>query len=65
MGVKASKLVAIDLLKGLCGFDGDAPLTHSDCFDEKGEIDDARFEEYLMQEDDDDERKTKARLALA
>lgn len=68
MGVKASILVAIDMLKGLlCGFDGSIPLTKNDCcFDKKGEIDDKRFGEYLMQEDNnEDELKTKACLALA
>ncbi|KAI2489741.1 hypothetical protein MHU86_24849 [Fragilaria crotonensis] len=63
MGLKASRLLAIDMVKGLCGDGGEDPLT--DCFNKDGEIDDERLESYLMQDDDDDERKTKARIALA
>jgi hypothetical protein len=65
MGLKALRLFAIDMLKGLCG-DGrvDVPLTEDDCFDENGEIDDEIFEEYLMQEDNEDEVKKKLLLAL-
>ena len=44
MGVKASKLLAIDMLKCLCGGVVDIPLTEDDCFDEHGEIDDEKFE---------------------
>lgn len=29
MGVKASRLIAIDMLKGLCGFGVDVPLTEN------------------------------------
>lgn len=64
MGTKASRLVAIDMLKGLCGFGVDVPLTENDCFDENGEIDDEKFDEYLVQEDDDEEGKKKALHAL-
>ena len=64
MGMKASRLVAIDMLKGLCGFGGNVPLMEDDFFDENGEIDEEKFEEYLMQEDDNDEQKKKALLAL-
>ncbi|KAI2488755.1 hypothetical protein MHU86_25809 [Fragilaria crotonensis] len=64
MGVKASRLIAIDLLKGLlCGFGVDVPLTeNNDCFNENCEIDDEKFDEYLMQEDDDEDREKKALL---
>ncbi|KAI2492791.1 hypothetical protein MHU86_21751 [Fragilaria crotonensis] len=65
MGLKASRLLAIDMVKGLCGDGGEDPLTENDCFNKDGEIDDERLESYLMQDDDDDERKTKARIALA
>ena len=64
MGMKASRLVAIDMLKGLCGFGGDIPLMEDDFLDENGEIDEEKFEEYLMQEGDNDERKKKVLLAL-
>jgi hypothetical protein len=64
MGVKASKLIAIDVLKGICGFGVDIPLTENDCFNESVEIDDEKFDEYLMQEDDDEDQKKKALLAL-
>ena len=57
MGMKASRLVAIDMLKGLCGFGGDVPLKEDDFFDENGEIDEDKFEDYLLQENDNDERK--------
>ncbi|KAI2512320.1 hypothetical protein MHU86_1982 [Fragilaria crotonensis] len=53
------------MVKGLCGDGGEDPLTENDCFNKDGEIDDERLESYLMQDDDDDERKTKARIALA
>ena len=62
--MKASRLVAIDMLKGLCGFGGDIPLMEDDFLDENGEIDEEKFEEYLMQEGDNDERKKKVLLAL-
>ena len=64
MGLKASRLLAIDLLKGLrCG--GGCSLTENDCFDENGEIDEDRYQEYLMQEDGDEELTRKARIVLA
>jgi hypothetical protein len=62
--LKASRLVAIDILNGLCGFGVDIPLTEDDFFDENGEIDEEKFEEYLMQEEDDDERKKNVLLSL-
>ena len=65
MGVEASKLVAIDMLKGLCGGGDKIPLTEDDCFNENGVIDDEKFEEYLMQEDIADEAKGKLLVALA
>ncbi|KAI2499473.1 Plant transposon protein [Fragilaria crotonensis] len=65
MGVRASRLVTINILKDLCGGGGEVPLTENDCFDENGEIDDEKFDKYLMQESDDEERKKKALLALA
>ncbi len=64
MGVEASRLVAIDMLKGLCGVGVDDLLTQDNFFDENGEIVEDKFEEYLMQEDDEDERKGKVLLAL-
>jgi hypothetical protein len=60
MGVKASKLIAVDVLKGICGFGVDVPLTENDCFIESGEIDNEKFNKYLMQEDDDEDQKKKA-----
>ena len=64
MGVEASKLLAIDMLDGLHGSGVDVPLTEDDCFNKNGEIDDEKFEEYLMQEDNEDEVKRKLLLAL-
>ena len=65
MGLKASRLLAIDMIKGVCGDGGEVPLTESDCFNINGEIDDEMLESYLMQDDDDNKRKTRARIALA
>ena len=64
MGMKASRLVAIDMLKGLCDFGGNVPLMEDDFCYESGEIDEDTFEEYLLQEYDNDERKTKVLLSL-
>ena len=64
MGMKASRLVVIDMLKGLCDVGGNVPLMEDDFFDENGEIDEDTFEEYLLQEYDNDERKTKVLLSL-
>ena len=64
MGTKASTLVAINMLKGLCGVGVDVLLTENDCFDKKGEINEEKFDKYLMQEHDDDEQKKNALLAL-
>ena len=47
------------MLKGLCDGSVDVPLTDNDCFDENGEIDEEKFDEYLMQEGNDKERKRK------
>ncbi len=50
----------------MCADDGgEVPHTKNDCFNKNGEIDDKRLESYLMQDDNDNERKTKARIALA
>jgi hypothetical protein len=57
MGVKALQLLLIDMLKGMCGVGLDVPLTENDIFDENGEIVDDKFDEYLMQQDDEDEGK--------
>jgi hypothetical protein len=65
MGVKASRLVVIDVLKGLCGGGVDVPLTEDHFFDENGEIDDEKFEDYVMRDDDEDAWKEKLRIALA
>ncbi|KAI2509843.1 hypothetical protein MHU86_4554 [Fragilaria crotonensis] len=65
MGLEASRLLAIDMLKGLCDGGVNVPLTEDDCFDKNGEIDNEKFEEYLMQEDYEDEEKRKLLLALA
>jgi hypothetical protein len=62
--MKASRLVVIDMLKGLCDVGGNVPLMEDDFFDENGEIDEDTFEEYLLQEYDNDERKTKVLLSL-
>ena len=59
MGVKASRLLLIDMLKGICGGGLDVRLTENDIFDENGEIVDDKFDEYLMQQDDEDEGKKK------
>ena len=64
MGVKASRLLLIDMLKGMCGGGLDVPLTENDIFDENGEIVDDKFDEYLMQQDDEDEAKKKVCIAL-
>jgi hypothetical protein len=48
MGVKASRLVAINKLKDLCGGGVEVPLTENDCFDKNDEIDEEKFEEYLI-----------------
>ncbi len=45
------------MLKGMCGVGLDVPLTENDIFDENGEIVDDKFDEYLMQQDDEDEGK--------
>ena len=65
MGVKASSLILIDMLKGMCGGGMDVPLTENDIFNENGEIVDDKFDEYLMQQDDEDEAKKKVFIALA
>ena len=65
MGVKASSLILIDMLTGMCGGALDVPLTENDIFDENGEIVDDKFDEYLVQQDDEDEAKKKVCLALA
>ena len=65
MGVEASKLVAIDMLKGLCGGGDEIPLTEDDYLNKNGVIDDEKTEEYLMQEDIEDEVKGKLLIALA
>ena len=65
MGVKASRLLLIDMLKGMCGGGLDVPLTEHNIFDENGEILDEKFDEYLMQQDDVDEGKKRVFLALA
>ncbi len=50
----------------MCADDGgEVPLTKNDCFNKNGEIDDKRLESYLMQDDNNNVRKTKARIALA
>jgi DDE superfamily endonuclease len=64
MGVKASRLLLIDMVKGMCGGGLDVPLTENDIFDENGEIVDEKFDEYLMQQDDEDEAKKKVCIAL-
>ena len=65
MGVKASSLILIvDMLKGMCG-GMDVPLTENDIFNENGEIVDDKFDEYLMQQDDEDEAKKRVCIALA
>jgi hypothetical protein len=62
--VWASRLVVIDMLKGLWCGGVDVPLTEDDFFYENGEIDEEKFEWYVMQESDDEGRKKKALLAL-
>ena len=63
--MKASSFLLIDMLKGMCGGGLDVPLTENDIFDENGEIVDDKFDEYLVQQDDEDEAKKKVCLALA
>jgi hypothetical protein len=65
LGLKASPLLAIDKVKSVCGDGGEVPLTESNCFNKNGECDDEMLKRYLMQDDDDNERKTRARIALA
>jgi hypothetical protein len=64
MGVKDSRLLLIDMLKGMCGGGLDAPMTETDIFDENGEIVDDKFDEYVMQQDDEDEGRKKNCLYL-
>ena len=64
MGVKASRLFLIDMLKGMCGGGLDVPLTENDIFDENGKIVDEKFDEDLMQQDDEDEAKKENCIAL-
>jgi hypothetical protein len=63
--LEASRLLAIDMLTGLCACGVNALLTEHDGFEENGEIDDEKLEEYLMQEDNDEEEKRKLLLALS
>jgi hypothetical protein len=66
MGVKASGLPLIDMLKGTCGGGGlDIPLTGNDSFDKNCEIVDDKFDEYLMQQDDEDQGEERVFHALA
>ena len=65
MGLEASRLLAINMLTGLCTSGVNALLTEHDGFDENCEIDDEKLEEYLMQEDNDEEEKRKLLLALS
>jgi hypothetical protein len=57
MGVKASRLLLVDMLKVMFGGTLDVSLTESNIFDENGEIVDDKFDEYLVQQDDEDEGK--------
>jgi hypothetical protein len=63
-GVKASRLVAINILKDICGGGVEILLTENDCFDKNDEINEEKVEEYLMQKSDNDKRKKRALLAL-
>ena len=64
MGLNASRVLAIDLLKRLHR-GGEVALTENDCFDENGNFDDEMFQEYLVQEDGDEALMRKARIALS
>jgi hypothetical protein len=64
MGVNSYRFVAISILKDLCGGGVDDPLTEHNCFDKNSEIDVEKFDEYLTQDDDEEERKIKVLLAL-
>ena len=64
MGLEALRLLVIDMLMGLSVGGVDVPLTEDDDFDKNGEIDDEKFDEYLMQEDNKEEEKRKLLLAL-
>jgi hypothetical protein len=55
MSVKASRIILIDVLKGVCGGGLDVLLTENDILDEDGEIVDKKFDNSLMQEDDEGE----------
>jgi hypothetical protein len=64
MGLNASRLLAIDLLKRLHSC-GKVVLTEYDCFDNNGNFDDEMFQEYLIQEDGNEELMRKARIAMS
>jgi hypothetical protein len=65
MGLKASQLLAIDMVKGVCGDGGEVLITESDCFKIDGKIDDETHESYCMQDDNNNKRKTRrAHIAL-
>ena len=64
MGLNASRLLAIDLLKRLHR-GGEVALTETDCFDDNGNFNDEMFEEFLIQEDGNEELMRKARIAMS
>ena len=64
MGLNASRLLAIDLLKRLHS-GGKVVLSENDCFDDNGNFDDEMFQEYLIQEDGNKELMRKARIAMS
>ena len=64
MGLNASRLLAIDLLKRLHS-NGKVVLTENDCFDDNDNFDDEMFQEYLIQEDGNKELMRKARIAMS
>lgn len=65
MGLNASRLLAIDLLKSMRGGGIEVPMIEDDCFNENGEINDEKLERYQMHIDDDDERMKNFRLVMS
>ena len=64
MGLNASRLLAIDLLKRLHR-GGKVALTETDYFDDNGNFDNEMFEDFLIQEDGNEELMRKARIDMS
>jgi hypothetical protein len=47
MGVKASRLILVDMLKGLCGGGLDVPMAETDIFDKNGKIVDKKIRQFF------------------